>query len=166
MASGRSQAEWRLAVPDLSGRAFSKDKSPYKTHIGMHFRHASASETVHAPGLYLNLEPGQCFLAGGVWQPDPRSLARIRDAVAWKPDEWRKAKRGLEMGGEGLSRAPRGYPADHPLIEDLKRKDFVASVDLSQGQICSGRFMPDFLRSATKIAPLLQFLSEAEKLRF
>jgi uncharacterized protein (DUF2461 family) len=86
--------------------------------------------------------------------------------VAWKPDEWRNAKRGLELGGDRLSRAPRGYPADHPLIEDLKRKDFVASVDLSQGQICTKRFMADFLRSAEKMAPLLQFLSEAEKLRF
>ncbi len=145
---------------------FSKDKSPYKTHIGMHFRHASASESVHAPGVYLHLEPEGCFLAGGVWQPDPRSLALIRDAVAWKPDQWRKAKRGLELGGETLSRPPRGYCSDHPLIEDLKRKDFVASVDLSKNQVCGTRFMADFLRAARKMVPLLQFLSEAEKLRF
>jgi uncharacterized protein (TIGR02453 family) len=166
---------WLLADPKPNGGSlfriyrdvrFSKDKSPYKTHIGMNFRHASASETVHAPGLYLHLEPGQCFLAGGVWQPDPRSLARIRDAVAWKPDEWRKAKRGLRLGGDKLSRAPRGYPADHSLIEDLKRKDYLASVDLSQTQVCGGRLLADFLESARKIAPLLQFLCEAQKLRF
>ena len=171
----REISPWLVADPKPDGGSlvriyrdvrFSKDKSPYKTHIGMHFPHASASETVHAPGLYLHLEPGQCFLAGGVWQPDPRSLARIRDAVAWNPEEWRKAKRGLELGGDGLSRAPRGYPADHPLIEDLKRKDFVASVDLSQKQICGRRFIEDFLRGAGKMAPLLQFLAEAEKLRF
>ena len=171
----REISPWLVADPKPNGGSlfriyrdvrFSKDKSPYKTHIGMHFRHASASETVHAPGLYLHLEPRQCFLAGGVWQPDPRSLARIRDAVAWKPDEWRKAKRGLELGGDTLSRSPRGYPADHPLVEDLKRKDFVASVDLARRQICGARFMSDFLRSAAKMALLLQFLSEAEKLRF
>jgi len=171
----RDVSPWLVANPKPVGGSlfriyrdvrFSKDKSPYKAHIGMHFRHASASETVHAPGLYLHLEPAQCFLAGGVWQPDPRSLARIRDAVAWKPEQWRNAKRGLELGGEMLSRAPRGYPADHPLIEDLKRKDFVASVDLSQRQICGGRFMADFLRSAEKMTPMLRFLCEAEKLRF
>jgi len=145
---------------------FSKDKSPYKTHVGMHFRHASTSESVHGPGVYLHLEPEGCFLAGGVWQPDPRSLARIRDAIAWQPDEWRKAKRGLELGGETLSRAPRGYPADHPLVEDLKRRDFVASVDLSEDQVCGPRFMMEFLRAARKMVPLLKFLSEAEKLRF
>jgi uncharacterized protein (TIGR02453 family) len=171
----REISPWLVANPKPVGGSlfriyrdvrFSKDKSPYKTHIGMHFRHASTSETVHGPGLYLHLEPGQCFLAGGVWQPDPRSLARIRDAIAWKPDEWRKAKRGQELGGDILSRAPRGYPADHPLVEDLKRKDFVASVDLSDAQVCSARFMTEFLRGAAKMSSLLMFLSEAEKLRF
>lgn len=171
----REVSPWLVANPKPVGGSlfriyrdvrFSKDKSPYKTHVGMHFPHASSSEMVHAPGLYLHLEPNGCFLAGGVWQPDPRSLARIRDAIAWKPDEWRAAKRGLELGGDTLSRAPRGYPADHPLVEDLKRKDFVASVDLRDKQVCSARFMEHFLRGAHKIIPLLKFLSEAEKLRF
>jgi len=171
----REISSWLIADPKPVGGSlfriyrdvrFSKDKSPYKTHIGMHFRHASASETVHAPGIYLHLAADGCFLAAGVWQPDPRSLARIRDAVAWKQEEWRKAKRGLELGGESLSRPPRGYCADHPLIEDLKRKDFVASLDLSDAQVCGTRFMNDFLRGARKMVPLLKFLSEAEKLRF
>jgi uncharacterized protein (TIGR02453 family) len=171
----RDVSPWLVADPKPHGGSlfriyrdvrFSKNKSPYKTHIGMNFWHASASETVHAPGLYLHLEPKSCFLAGGIWQPEPRSLARIRDAIAWKPKEWRAAKRGLRLGGDTLIRRPRGYPADHPLIEDLKRKDFVASIDLSQTQICSGRFLEDFLRSSRKMTPLLRFLSEAVKLRF
>jgi uncharacterized protein (TIGR02453 family) len=171
----REISPWLVADPKPVGGSlfriyrdvrFSKDKSPYKTHIGMHFRHASASESVHAPGVYLHLEPEGCFLAGGVWQPDPRALALIRDAVAWKPDQWRKAKRGLELSGETLSRPPRGYRSDHPLIEDLKRKDFVASVDLSEEQVCGPRFMTDFLRATGKMVPLLQFLSAAQKLRF
>jgi len=171
----REISPWLVADPKPVGGSlfriyrdvrFSKDKSPYKTHIGMNFWHASATETVHAPGLYLHLEPRGCFLAGGVWQPDPRSLARIRDAIAWKADEWRKAKLGLRLGGDTLTRPPRGYAADHPLIEDLKRKDLVASIDLSRAQVCGGRFMRDFIVSARKMAPLLRFLSEALKLRF
>ena len=171
----RDISPWLVADPKPNGGSlfriyrdvrFSSDKSPYKTHVGMNFWHASASETVHAPGLYLHLEPKECFLAGGVWHPDPRSLARIRDAIAWKPDEWRQAKRGLELGGDTLTRPPRGYAADHPMIEDLKRKDFVASIDLSQGQVCGTRFMRDFLVSARKMVPLLRFLSDAVKLRF
>jgi uncharacterized protein (TIGR02453 family) len=132
----------------------------------MNFWHASASETVHGPGLYLHLEPKGCFLAGGIWQPDPRSLARIRDAIAWKPKDWSAAKRGLRLGGDTLQRPPRGYCEDHPLIEDLKRKNFIASIDLSQAQVCSGRLIEDFLRASRKMTPLLKFLSEAVKLRF
>ncbi len=171
----REVSPWLVADPKPVGGSlfriyrdvrFSKDKRPYKWHVGMHFRHASSNEAVHGPGLYLHLEPNECFLAGGVWRPDPRSLARIRDAIAWKPEEWRQAKRRLELGGDTLSRAPRGYPADHPLVEDLKRKDFVASVDLDDEQVCGPRFMADFLRGANKMVPLLRFLSEAEKLRF
>src|SRR5262249_16961112 len=102
----------------------------------------------------------------GIWHPDPRSLARIRDAIAWKPEDWQIAKRGLRLGGDSLTRPPRGYACDHAHIEDLKRKDFIASVDLSQAQLCSGRLMEDFLRSGRKMVPLLRFLSEAVKLRF
>jgi uncharacterized protein (TIGR02453 family) len=171
----REISTWLVADPKPTGGSlfriyrdvrFSKDKSPYKTHVGMNFWHASASEAVHGVGLYLHLEPKGSFLAGGIWQPDPRSLARIRDAIAWHPEEWRAAKRGLKLGGETLKRPPRGYPADHPLIEDLKRKDFVASIELSQLQVCSRRFLESFLRSARRMSPLLKFLSEAVKLRF
>ena len=171
----REISPWLVADPKPNGGSlfriyrdvrFSKDKSPYKTHIGMNFWHASASETVHAPGLYLHLEPAGCFVAGGVWHPDARSLARIRDAIFSQPEEWKKAKRGLELGGDSLTRPPRGYPANHPLLEDLKRKDFVASFDLSRNQVCGGRLMEDFLRSARKMVPLLGFLSAAVKLRF
>jgi uncharacterized protein (TIGR02453 family) len=171
----RKVSPWLVANPKPVGGSlfriyrdvrFSKDKSPYKTHIGMNFWHAHASETVHAPGIYFHIEPGQCFLAGGVWHPDPRSLARIRDAIDTKPDPWKKAKRGLDLGGDTLSRPPRGYCADHPLIGDLKRKDFVASIDLSEAQVCGPKLMDDFLRGAQRMTPLLAFLSEALKLRF
>ena len=171
----RTVSTWLVADPKPHGGSlfrvyrdvrFSKDKKPYKTHVGMNFWHASATEAVHGPGLYLHLEPKGCFLAGGIWQPDPRSLARIRDAIAWRPDEWRAAKRGLKLGGDTLTRPPRGYSADHALIEDLKRKDFVASIDFSQAQVCSGKFLDDFLRAAKKMTPLLKFLSEAVQLRF
>jgi uncharacterized protein (TIGR02453 family) len=171
----REVSTWLVADPKPHGGSlfrvyrdvrFSKDKTPYKTHVGMNFWHASASEAVHGPGLYLHLDPKGSFLAGGIWRPDPRSLARIRDAIAWKPDEWRAAKRGLSLGGDTLKRPPRGYSVDHPLIEDLKRKDVIASIDLSQAQVCSERFLQDFFRAASKMKPLMRFVSEAVKLRF
>jgi len=171
----REISPWLVADPKPVGGSlfriyrdirFSKDKRPYKWHVGMNFWHAAANETVHDPGLYLHLDPEESFIAGGVWHPDPRSLARMRDAIAINFEGWKKAKRGLELGGDTLTRPPRGYPADHPAIEDLKRKDIVASFDLSKKQICGPNFMDDFLKSAKKMAPLLGFLSEALKLRF
>jgi len=171
----REISPWLVADPIPNGGSlfriyrdvrFSTDKSPYKTHVGMNFWHASATEAVHGPGLYFHLDPEGCFLAGGIWRPDPRSLARIRDSIASKPEEWKKAKRGLELEGDTLSRPPRGYPADHPLIEDLKRKDLIASFELTKAQVCGGKLMEDFLRSTRRLAPMLRFLSEAVKMRF
>jgi uncharacterized protein (TIGR02453 family) len=145
---------------------FSPDKSPYKTWVGMNFPHAGATDEVHGAGYYLHLDVGGSFLAAGAWHPDRRSLAKIRDAIAWKADEWKKAKRGLTLGGDSLTRAPRGYPEDHPLIEDLKRLDFIASFEFSDARVRGTRFLADVTAAAKKLAPLVGFLARAEGLRF
>jgi uncharacterized protein (TIGR02453 family) len=145
---------------------FSPDKSPYKTWVGMNFPHAGATDEVHGAGYYLHLDVGGSFLAAGAWHPDRRSLAKIRDAIAWKADEWKKAKRGLALGGDSLTRAPRGYPEDHPLIEDLKRLDFIASFEFSDAQVRGTRLLADVTAAAKKLAPLVGFLARAEGLQF
>jgi len=145
---------------------FSPDKSPYKSHVGMNFPHAGATDEVQGAGYYLHLDPGASFLAAGAWHPERRSLAKIRDAISWKVDEWKKAKRRLQLGGESLTRPPRGYCDDHPMIEDLKRIDFVGSVQFSDAQVCSARFLADVTTAARKLAPLVGFLARAEGLQF
>lgn len=145
---------------------FSSDKSPYKTHVAMQFRHAGSKEGVHRPGLYFHIEPNGSFLAGGTWRPDKRNLAKIRDAISWNAEEWKKATRGLELGGDTLKRPPRGYPCDHPMINDIKRTDFIAHIDFTDKQICSAAFMNDFLKATRKLAPLMAFLCRAEGMRF
>jgi len=171
----REISPWVVADPKPQGGSlfriyrdvrFSKDKSPYKTHAAMQFRHAGSKENVHGPGYYLHLEPGQCFLAGGCWQPETKSLARIRDAIAWKSDEWKQATRKLELGGDRLSRPPRGYPADHPMIEDLKRKDHIAWIKFDDTLVYGPRFMDKVTRECRHLSPLLRFLSQAVGLRF
>ncbi|MDJ0807325.1 MAG: DUF2461 domain-containing protein [Gammaproteobacteria bacterium] len=110
---------------------FSKDKTPYKTNIGIQFRHALGKD-VHAPGFYLHIEPGRCFLGAGIWHPDNSTLGKIRDFILDNPASWKTAldqpgfKRGFVLEGDSLKRAPKGYPADHELLEDLRRKDFIA----------------------------------------
>lgn len=140
---------------------FSADKSPYKNHVGMSFPHRGTKQRVHLPGFYLHLEPGSCFAAAGCWHPDNPTVTRIRSAIAARPEEWRKAVGGLELEGDALSRPPRGFPCDHPLVEDLKRKDFIASVEFSETQVCRPRFMAEFLAASRKLSPLVGFLSQA-----
>jgi len=57
---------------------FSRDKSPYKTHVGIHFFHEAAKAAASVPGFYLHLQPGESFAAAGIWHPDPPALARVR----------------------------------------------------------------------------------------
>ena len=140
---------------------FSPDKRPYKTHVGMSFPHRGTKQKVHLPGFYLHLEPEGCFAAAGCWHPDNPTVTRIRSAIVARPEAWKKAVRNLELEGGSLSRPPRGYPCDHPLVEDLKRKDFLASVELSEAQVCRPRFMAEFLAACRKLSPLVGFVSEA-----
>ena len=63
---------------------FSRDKSPYKTHIGIHFFHEKAKAAASVPGFYLHISPGESFAAAGIWHPDPRSLGKVREAIAAK----------------------------------------------------------------------------------
>jgi uncharacterized protein (TIGR02453 family) len=135
---------------------FSSDKRPYKTHVGMHWTYAK-SKDVHAPGYYLHLEPESCFVAAGIWHPDNVLLNRIREAIISQPQRWKKIRRGIELGGDRLSRPPRGFDPAHPFIEDLKCKDYVASVDLTPRQICSPKFIGDFLKACRSLTPLVEF---------
>jgi len=145
---------------------FSPDKSPYKTYLGMNFPHAGATEELQGAGYFLQLDPGASFLAAGAWHPERRYLAKIRDAISWRSDEWKKAKRGLRLSGESLSKPPRGYRYDHPMIEDLKRLDFVASFEFSDAQVCSTRFLGDVTAASKKRAPLVGFLARAQGFEF
>ncbi len=107
---------------------FSKDKTPYKTHTALQFRHDLASRDVHAPGFYLGLEPGGSMVGVGAWAPSPEALKAIRDHIVRAPDRWQRVRDGLAEAGfgmmhgdEALKRAPRGYDPEHRHVEDLKR---------------------------------------------
>lgn len=150
---------------------FSRDKSPYKTHTGIHFRHEEA-RSAHSPVFYLHLEPGNVFAASGVWHPDPGSLAQIREGIAANPQGWRRITRAkgfagrFVLGGDSLKRAPAGYDPDHPLITDLKRKDFVAVATLDERAATSAGFLDEFAETSRAAAPLVRFLCGALGLRF
>ncbi len=145
---------------------FSKDKTPYKTAAGVRFPHED-NKSVHAPGFYLHLEPGYVFAAAGVWHPEAATLQRIRDKIVADPKGFTRSINGnafkaqCELGGESLKRPPKGYDPDHPLIEHLKRKDFIASTRVSQKDITSDHFMADFTSNCKRATPFMRFLCEA-----
>ena len=145
---------------------FSKDKSPYKTHAGIHFRH-EAARGAHAPGFYLHIEPGGSFAACGVWKPATPALTAIRQAIADDPEAWIEARdhpqfrAAFELSGASLKKAPRGMSADHPMIEDLKRKDFIGVAPLGEEAIVAEHFIDHFAALCRSAAPFQRWLCEA-----
>ena len=150
---------------------FSKDKSPYKTMAGIHFRHEMATD-VHAPGFYLHLEPGTIFAGAGIWHPERETLHKIREAIATHSKLWkeilsnRKFRATHKLWGESLVRSPAGFDPDHPLIEDLKRKDFVSIAELSEKDTGSIDFIDRFAGLCQNSAPLTKFLTMTLDLRW
>ena len=151
---------------------FSKDKSPYKTNIGIQFRHA-AGKDVHAPGFYLHIEPGEMFLAAGIWSPDNPTLRKVRTLIDEYPDEWKSIKRGLinkrtgfEFHGESLKRAPKGFPSDHALLDDLRRKHYIAVKQIDSKAVLGKSATKNTATLFKKTAPLVKFICEANDLDF
>ena len=144
---------------------FSKDKTPYKTHVGLYFRHARNTDTDTA-GMYLHLEPGSVFMGAGIWHPGTPALKRIRDAIVARPAAWSSAVQAVaptweQSEGDKLKRAPTGYPADHPLVEDLKRRSFAVTSKLSQRQATASGFLDEVQERAAAARPYMAFICSA-----
>ncbi len=163
------------AIPRASGGSlfrihrdvrFARDKSPYKTHVGIQFRHRQHRDA-HAPGFYLHLDPEGCFAGLGIWLPAGPALKSIRDAVATDAAGWRRAvgskafRERLELSGEQLSRPPRGFAADHPLVDDLRRKSFIAVAPLTEAEVTGPGMIERYFELCKAGAPLVRFLCRA-----
>lgn len=148
---------------------FSADKSPYKTHLGIRFFHEGAGD-VYTPGFYLGIEPGRTMAGIGIWRPDSSALHTIRQAMVDDPDAWREAAAslggGFSLWGESLVRAPKGYDSDHPLIEDLKRKDFVGMTALEDEAVISADFVNRYTELCRGGAPFVRYLCEVMAIPF
>lgn len=150
---------------------FSNDKTPYKTWGGARFFHAR-SKQVPAPSFYLHVQPGNSFLGGGIWHPEPEVQRRIREFLVDNPSGWQQAvkspafRRRYEMWGDTLVRPPRGFPADHPLLEDLKRKDFTAGYALDDSVVLGPKLRQAVVSGFKGVAPLVDYLCAALELEF
>lgn len=174
------QAEPRVRGGSLfrihNNMRFHPDRPPYKTHAGIQFRHRGGGD-VHAPGFYLHLEPGGgpgtyaadagCFAGMGTWRPDRDAITAIRDSIVDDPDAWLAVTRDpafqahLTLGGDSLKLGPVGYDRDHPLIDDIKRKDFIASADLTEEEVVADGFVERFAELCGAGAPFMEWLCQA-----
>lgn len=150
---------------------FARDKTPYKTNIGIQFRHERGKD-VHAPGFYVHVEPGASFLGAGIWHPESNALAAIRREIVEQPKLWQRARDGrafsrfFELGGAVLAKPPRGFPPDAPHVDDLRRKDFIATCALADRDVLRADFALRVAERFATTAPLLEFLCGALDLDF
>jgi uncharacterized protein (TIGR02453 family) len=153
---------------------FSKDKTPYKTNVGIQFRHSQGKD-VHAPGFYLHLEPGACFAGVGMWKPEAVLAREIRQAIHDRPDEWRRATRSkrftdvwaLEGGEEHtLKRVPREFDTEHPYPDDLRLKSFIADTRLTQKQVASEGFDAHLAAMFARSSGFARFLCDSMGIPF
>ncbi|MDX1482133.1 MAG: DUF2461 domain-containing protein [Woeseiaceae bacterium] len=145
---------------------FSRDKTPYKTNIGIQFRHELGRD-VHAPGFYLHIEADSAFIGAGMWRPASDPLRAIRERIAARPKDWLRAvgdkrfRRHFSLRGEALSRPPRGFDKGHPQIEDIKRKDFIAVRDIAVTDVLKPGLSGKVVTSIEAAEPFMRFLCKA-----
>jgi uncharacterized protein (TIGR02453 family) len=120
----------------------------------------------------VHIEPKQCFIGAGIWHPDSSALAKIRQRIASSGDAWRKASTGkpftdyFSLGGSSLARPPKGFAADAPNIEDLKRKDFIAVCQLPDSAAVGADFQKIVTDRFKRAKPLVKFLCGALELAY
>lgn len=153
---------------------FSRDKTPYKTNVGIQFRHEQGKD-VHAPGFYLHLEPRACFAGVGLWRPEAKVARQIRQAINDDPLGWKRAAKGKPFTStwsvtqdeeDYLKRVPKELDPDHPFPKDLRLRSFIASSSLTQAQVTSSGFADDLAGRFGQGGPFTEFLCRAIEVPF
>jgi uncharacterized protein (TIGR02453 family) len=115
----------------------------------------------------VHIDPREVFIGVGMWRPDSDPLRQIRERIAARPGEWSRAiespafKRQFSLGGESLKRPPRGFDQEHPLIDDIKRKSFIAVRNLAVEDCLKPQFQRSVESSFKQVTPYMEFLCAA-----
>ncbi len=145
---------------------FSKDKSPYKTNFAAYY--APGGKNSNYCGWYLHLEPGKSMMGGGLWQPEPAAMAKVRQEIDYNFKQFKKIiekdsfKAAFpKIEGEQLKTTPKGYDATNAAIHYLKHKSWIVSHSFSDKDITSPDFCKNFIAHAKLIKPWLAFFNTA-----
>ena len=143
---------------------FSKDKTPYKNHFGVHFKRAT---TQLRGGYYMHIEPGGSFVGGGFWEPNPEDLKRIRDEFAFDDKPIRKILKAAsfvkyfgQLDGDELKTAPSGYDRNHPAIDLIRKKQFIVGRKFSDKEVADSNFPKEVVRTFEAMRPFFDYMSE------
>jgi uncharacterized protein (TIGR02453 family) len=147
---------------------FSKDKRPYKTNFGAAF--SPTGKGMGKPGYYLHLEPGnKSFVAGGLFQPEPDVLSKVRQEIDYNGDALKKIFSDKKFKSlyadfwdeDKLKKAPKGYEKDHAYVEWLKLKSFIVTHAISDKEILDKKVNKKVAEMFKRVKPLNDFLRGA-----
>ncbi len=146
---------------------FSNDKSPYKTNFGAFIVKGGKKNGDKFSGYYLHIEPEKSFIAGGAYMPPAPWLSAIREKIDDEPERFLKIINDKEfikyfgaITGESLKKAPKGYPSDHPHIELLKYKSYLAMSELKDNQVLDEHYFDNVIKTMKAMKPFNDFLNE------
>lgn len=145
---------------------FSKNKDPYKNNYGIYF--AVKGKGVSEPGYYLHIQPGGCFFAAGLWMPEAADLKKIREEIDYNTSEFldiietKDFKNTFQISEEDkLKKAPKGYETDHPQIELLKLKSFIATFPIKDEEFFKPEIVDKLKNAFKNVYPFIVFLRNA-----
>lgn len=149
---------------------FAKDKTPYKRNLAVSINKGGKKSML--AGYYFHLEPGnKSFMGGGVWQPLPADLQKVRQEIDYNFAAFKKVLNSKSFSsvygalsteeGMVLSRVPKGYEVDNPAAELLKFKSFVAMTPISDKALTDKGLLKQTVKAFETIQPLIELLNEA-----
>lgn len=148
---------------------FSKDKTPYKTHIGVWL--SSGSKGQNRAGYYVHIEKGSSFIAGGFYAPESEDLKKVRKEIAFFHEDleeilaeknFKKTFGDFDRNERSLLKnPPRGYEKEHPAIELLKLKSFEASQKFDISEVLEKDFVSKMSKRLIVLKPLNEFINRA-----
>ncbi len=143
---------------------FSKDKTPYKTNFGVGFTRAGKERR---GGFFVNISPGDSFIGGGFWGPNPADLLRIRKELEMDDKPMRKILKSANfkkhfdgLRGDEVKSSPKGFDKNHPNIDLIKKKQFLLGKDIKDGVVTDSGFSDEVVRTYKAMMPFFNYMSE------
>jgi uncharacterized protein (TIGR02453 family) len=143
---------------------FSNDKTPYKTNWSGGFKREGKQRR---GGYYFHIEPGNTFIAGGFWGPNPEDLKRIREELAYDAEPLRKILKSKKfiktfgsLYGDQVKTTPKGFDAGNEAIDLLRYKQFILLKNFSNKEALSDNFLKNVNETFREMRPFLNYMSD------